>query len=73
VPEVKNFDDLPVFMDAVINPNRRMEQFANSRRPRYTRAETREILKMLDVIQESGSKMFGCCDVISADVVENGL
>jgi len=73
VPEMENLDQLFVFADAIINPNRGVEQFVKFRRLRYGRSKTWEILEMLDVVKEGRSKPFGCCWVISANVVENGL
>ena len=50
-----------------------MKELANLRQSSDRRTETREILKEFDVIKKCCPKSFGCCWIVSANVIENGL
>lgn len=73
MPEMDNFDNLPVLVNAVVDANGRMYKLANFRQTRNGRAKTWEILKQVDMVKKRRAKTLGSAWIVCADVVENGL
>jgi hypothetical protein len=60
MPEVQNFNSSPVFVQAVIDVERRMEKPPDVRMSFYGRTDVREGLQELDVIEKIIGKLLGC-------------
>jgi len=67
--EVENLNEMLVFVNSVINTHGRMKGFANAGTLRNYCTNVRKVLKKFGVVKECCSEPFGCCLVISANVV----
>ena len=56
MPELENLHGFPVFMDAIVNPNRRVQDFANPGPPVHGRAHVRERSLEIRMIQNRTPK-----------------
>jgi hypothetical protein len=73
MPEVKNLDHLPVLMEAVVNPDRRMKNPSNHGTSENWQSKARKLLKQFNVIQESCPKSLRRTRAIGANVVYKDL
>jgi hypothetical protein len=68
MPEVKNFDQVLVVVNAIVNPNREMSQNSNATTVCDHSPQTGKILQQFDVIQQRPAKAFGSRIVVGANV-----
>ena len=68
VPEMKNFDQVLVVVDAIVNPNWEMSQNADAATICDHSPQTRKILEQFDMTQERTSKALSSRVVVGANV-----
>ena len=60
-------------MDAIVDHNRAMEELSNPRPSRYRRADVREGLQQIDVIEDRITEPFGIAGEVSPRVGQDVL
>ena len=73
VPEVKNFDDLALFMDPIINQNRCVDQLADVGASGNGASDVRKPSQQLHVIENCRCKSFGAGREVSPGVLDDLL
>jgi hypothetical protein len=71
VPKVQNLDNLPLFVNPVIDQNRRMNKLSNPMPPFHRRSDVREFREKIDVIQQSVAEPFRGIRKVGPRVGEN--
>lgn len=73
MPEMQNFDPPGVFLETVINADRRVQDFANAAAFGNGHPDPGKVLQKFKMVEKGCSKPFGGCRVIGVDGVEDDL
>ena len=64
MPKVKQFDDVLIFVDSVINNNGAMVQFSNARAFSDCATHSRKLAEQIHMVEQRVTKTSGCLVVI---------
>jgi hypothetical protein len=67
---MKNLDQSIAFVNAIVNPNRKVNQHADAAEPDNRATQMREVLQEFDVTQQRTSKTLSGRGIIGTDISE---
>jgi hypothetical protein len=73
MPEVQDFDDLPLFVDPIVDQDRRVHQLADVGAAGNWASDVRITSQQFQVIENCSSKMLGGSRKVSPGVLDNLL
>ena len=73
MPEMQDLHNVGVFLNLVVDENRRMDKLANTWAAGHWAANIREGSQNIEVVEEGVAKAFGCGRKVGPGILDDGL